>query len=60
VFHNLTHLNQRISELLVRLNQKTFQKIPGSRALLFAELDAPALKPLPEHPYQYTKVMSHH
>lgn len=57
VFHSLTHLNQRISELLVRLNQKNFQKIPGSRASLFAELDAPALKPLPDYLYQYTKVM---
>lgn len=50
VFHSLTQLNQRIGEVLVRLNQKPFQKIPGSRASLFAELDAPALKPLPAYP----------
>lgn len=56
VFHSLAHLNQRIAELLVRLNQKPFQKIPGCRASLFAQLDAPALKPLPHYPYQYTKV----
>lgn len=56
MFHSLTQLNQRIGELLVRLNQKPFQKIPGSRASLFTELDAPALKPLPAHPYQYTFV----
>ena len=56
VFHSLTHLNQRIRALLTRLNQKPFQKLPGSRASLFAELDAPALKPLPTYPYQYTKV----
>jgi len=56
VFHSLTQLNQRIGELLIRLNQKPFQKIPGSRASLFAELDAPALKPLPAYPYQYTFV----
>lgn len=56
VFHSLAHLNQRIAELLLRLNQKPFQKMPGCRASLFAELDAPALKPLPSYPYQYTKV----
>ncbi|ASF16963.1 IS21 family transposase [Shewanella sp. FDAARGOS_354] len=56
VFHSLAQLNQRIGELLTRLNQKPFQKLPGSRASLFTELDAPALKPLPSYRYQYTKV----
>jgi transposase len=55
-FHSLAHLNQRISELLVRLNQKDFQKIPGCRASLFAELDAPALNLLPRYPYHYTQI----
>lgn len=55
VFHSLTHLNQRIRALLTRLNRKPFQKLPGSRASLFAELDAPALKPLPTYPYQYSQ-----
>ena len=56
-FHGLAQLNQRMGELLTRLNQKPFQKLPGCRASLFAELDAPALKPLPDYPYHYTKVM---
>ena len=47
VFHSLAQLNQRMGELLTRLNQKPFQKLPGCRASQFAELDAPALKPLP-------------
>ena len=57
-FHSLAQLNQRISGLLTRLNEKPFQKLPGCRASMFAELDAPALKPLPAYPYQYTKVVS--
>jgi transposase len=56
-FHSLAQLNQRMGELLTRLNQKPFQKLPGCRASQFAELDAPALKPLPDYPYHYTKVM---
>ena len=47
-FHSLAQLNQRMGELLTRLNQKSFQKLPGCRASLLAELDAPTLKPLPD------------
>ena len=56
VFHSLAHLNQRIAELLIKLNNKPFQKLPGCRASLFNELDAPALQPLPRFPYEYTKI----
>ena len=37
------------------LNQKPFQKLPGSRKSLFEDLDRPALKPLPVCPYQYAE-----
>lgn len=56
VFHSLAHLNQRIAELLIKLNNKPFQKLPGCRSSLFNELDAPALQPLPRFPYEYTKI----
>ncbi|MCX6620265.1 MAG: IS21 family transposase, partial [Acidobacteria bacterium] len=46
-FFSLAELNQAIGELLTRLNQKPFKKQPGSRASRFAELDQPALRPLP-------------
>jgi transposase len=39
--------------LLVRLNQRPFRKREGSRATLFAQLDQPALKPLPATRYQF-------
>ena len=52
-FFSLDELNQAIAELLTRLNAKPFRKISGSRESLFAELDQPALAPLPASHYQY-------
>jgi transposase len=55
-FYTLVQLNQRISELLVRLNSKPFQKLPGNRASQFKAHDLPAMKPLPKQAYQYTYI----
>jgi transposase len=52
-FFSLAEVNQAIAELLVRLNERPFRKRPGSRATLFAQLDRPALKPLPTARYQF-------
>jgi transposase len=52
-FFALDELNQAIAELLIRLNTKPFRRISGSRESLFAELDQPALSPLPASHYQY-------
>ena len=52
-FFSLAEVNQAIAELLVRLNQRLFRKREGSRASLFAQLDQPALKPLPATRYQF-------
>lgn len=46
-FFSLTELNAAISELLVELNDRPFQKLDGSRRSRFIELDKPALKALP-------------
>jgi len=54
-FFGLHSLNQAITLLLAELNQKPFQKLPGSRKSLFEALDRPALKPLPAYPYQYAE-----
>ncbi len=54
IFYSLASLNQRIRELLERLNNKIMQKLGYSRAELFIQLDKPALKPLPEASYSYT------
>ena len=50
-FTSLAEVNEAIAELLERLNQRSFRKREGSRASLFAELDRPALQPLPAERY---------
>jgi transposase len=55
IFFSLAELNQAISDLLEKLNARPFKKLPGSRRSLFESLDKPALKPLPQAPYQYAE-----
>ena len=52
-FFSLAEVNQAIAELLMWVNQRPFRKRAGSRATLFAQLDRPALKPLPATRYQF-------
>ena len=55
-FFTLAALNQAIRFLLEDLNQRPFKKRPGSRSSQFEQLDKPALKPLPDSPYQYRDI----
>ena len=55
-FFTLASLNQAIGLLLDDLNQRPFKKLPGSRQSQFEQLDQPALRPLPAHPYQYADI----
>ena len=52
-FFSLAELNRQIAELRVTLNQRPFKKLPGSRESAFAELDRPALRPLPATRYEF-------
>jgi transposase len=52
-FFSLDQLNARITELLVRLNDRPFLKLPGSRRSRFESLDRPALNPLPANAYVF-------
>jgi transposase len=54
-FFSLRQLNQAIAELLEDLNNKSFQKLPGSRKSAFESMDRPALNPLPSQPYQFAE-----
>lgn len=54
-FFSLGELSDAIAELLEQLNQRPFQKMPGSRATLFEALDKPALSPLPPTRYEYAR-----
>ena len=51
-FFSLADLNQAIRELLEELNTRPMAHLERSRRALFEELDQPALKPLPEQPYE--------
>ncbi len=54
VFTSIGELNAAIAELLVRMNDKPMRAHDGkSRSQLFEELDRPALKALPELPFEY-------
>ncbi len=53
VFTSLGDLNDAIRELLTDLNNRPFQKLPGSRATAFEKTDRPALRALPARPYEY-------
>ncbi len=55
-FFTLSSLNQAIRLLVDELNDKPFQKLPGSRRSQFEQLDKPVLRPLPSNPYQYTDI----
>ena len=46
-FDTVDEVNEAIAPLLKQLNNKPFQKLPGCRASVFAEIDAPALRALP-------------
>lgn len=52
-FASVQEVNDAIAPLLTRLNDKLFQKLPGSRASAFVQLDAPALSPLPTQPWEW-------
>jgi hypothetical protein len=52
-FFNHNELNGSMRTLLVNQSQRPFKKLPGSRTSAFAEMDQPALRPLPELRYEY-------
>lgn len=54
-FFSIKELNDRIRELLQRLNSRKFRKLNSSRMELFETLDKPALKPLPANRYEYAQ-----
>lgn len=51
-FFSIEELNEAIRELLDSLNRRPMKKFAKSRYDLYLELDRPALKPLPAHPYR--------
>jgi len=56
-FFSLSELNAAIREHLEKLNDKPFQKKPGSRRSAFEAIDKPAAKDLPSSPYCYAEIL---
>ena len=54
-FFSIAELNEKIRELLKRLNSRKFNKLDTTRKDLFETIDKPSLKPLPPIPYEYTQ-----
>src|SRR5882757_7486432 len=54
-FFSLEELNAAIRPLLSELNERPFQRLPGSRRSVFEALDRPAMRALPPAPYVYAE-----
>jgi transposase len=54
-FFRLAEVNQALRERLGALNERRFQKLPGSRRELFERLERPAMQPLPVVPYDFAE-----
>ncbi len=54
-FFSLAEVNAAISALLADLNQRPFKKLDGCRASVFAAIDRPAMRPLPERRYEFAE-----
>lgn len=54
-FFSILEVNEKIWELLERLNMRKFKKLDSTRRELFETLDKPSLRPLPETRYQYAE-----
>ncbi len=52
-FFSLAELNAAIRELVDKLNNRVTRHLGSSRRALFEDLDRPALKALPQEPYEY-------
>lgn len=52
VFFDLDSINLFIHKELKVINERPYQKRPGSRASIFREVDLPAMRPLPPHRYE--------
>jgi transposase len=54
-FFSIHEINQAISEELVKLINRPFQKMEGNRLSAFEKIDKPFLQPLPATKYEYSE-----
>lgn len=55
-FFSLAEANAAVDELVIKLNNRPFKKIPGTRRSRYEQIDKPALKPLPDAKYEYMHI----
>jgi len=54
-FFSIAEANEAVRKLLIGMNAKPFKKLPGSRQSVLEAMERPALKPLPECPYEFAE-----
>jgi transposase len=54
-YASIDEINADFRQMLPRLNERPFKKLPGSRRSWFEEMDKPALKPLPQGRFEYAE-----
>ncbi|MFW8602474.1 IS21 family transposase [Desulfobacterota bacterium M19] len=54
-FFSLNEVNEAITPLLEKLNNRPFQKFNSCRKELFETLDKPCLQPLPQYEYEFAE-----
>ena len=52
-FFSLKDVQEAVTAQLARLNERPFQKLPGSRRSIFLAEERPVLRALPERPYEH-------
>ncbi len=52
-FTSIAEANLAIRDLVEWINNRPFKVLPGSRRSVFEEIDRPALRPLPQTPYEF-------
>ena len=52
-FFSLAEVRAAVAEQVRALNERPFQKLPGSRRSVFLVEELPALRPLPSRPYEH-------
>lgn len=57
-FFSFGQLNEAIAQLLGSLNERPFQKLPGSRKSVYEALERQVLKALPATPYEYVHILN--
>jgi len=55
-FFSLGQLNGRVKQIMVEVNSKPFQKLPGCRREQFEKVDLPEMGELPANRYEYVDI----